>query len=343
MPTFAPSHFTRPPRQILLVSVFLAAACSAGDAPSGEEVPGTSPNWGDGRAAWEKAIGCEQRLTAPARTVVERPCGTALAVLTDGAYTVRLHRSARRFAEGSAAAAVSTSDWVRPLPVRFAGVVNAAIRDWLLAAADDDTPDLLAMAMQYTEGAPPQQDASGRQIAGDADYGPLSPTGTGDRVEGADFYDYMGVPWTFPDGIREKPLATQLHALDCSGYVRMLWGLRAGLPLASKTAAVSAAALPRRAVQMEAGPFGVSIDIATSQDPSAGLQTGDLVFFDADPADGPAVDHVGMYLGRDEKGSRRFISSRKGATGPTLGDVRGASILDGPGLYAKALRSARRL
>jgi hypothetical protein len=277
-------------------------------------------------------------LTAPERTVLERPCGSPLAVLTDGAYTVRLLRTSRRFAEASAPV-VETKDWVRPLPVRFAGVVNAAVRDWLLAAADDDAPDILAMALQYTEGAPAQLDPAGQQIAGDADYGPLSPTG--ERIEGADFYDYMGATWTFPDGAREKPLATQLHALDCSGYVRMVWGLRAGLPLASKAAAVTAAALPRRAVQMAAGPFGIAI--ATDAADSAGLQAGDLVFFDADPADGPAVDHVGMYLGRDEKGNRRFISSRKGANGPTLGDVRGASILDGPGLYAKALRSARRL
>ena len=73
------------------------------------------------------------------------------------------------------------------------------------------------------------------------------------------------------------------------------------------------------------------------------LHVGDLVFFDADPDDGPALDHVGMYLGRDSAGHRRFISSRKGANGPTMGDVKGASILDGTGLYARAFRSARRL
>jgi cell wall-associated NlpC family hydrolase len=96
---------------------------------------------------------------------------------------------------------------------------------------------------------------------------------------------------------------------------------------------------------MEAAPFGVSITFAPGAAATAheGLQAGDLVFFDADPEDGAAIDHVGMYLGRDERGHRRFISSRKGANGPTLGDVRGASILDGPGLYAKGFRSARRL
>jgi cell wall-associated NlpC family hydrolase len=73
------------------------------------------------------------------------------------------------------------------------------------------------------------------------------------------------------------------------------------------------------------------------------VQAGDLVFFDADPEDGPAVDHVGLYLGRDDGGHLRFLSSRKGANGPTLGDTRGASLLDGAGLYARAFRSARRL
>jgi cell wall-associated NlpC family hydrolase len=91
---------------------------------------------------------------------------------------------------------------------------------------------------------------------------------------------------------------------------------------------------------MAEGRFGVPIDPASMPD---GLQAGDLVFFDADPIDGPAIDHVGMFIGVDSVGNRRFISSRKGANGPTLGDVRGASVLDGPGLYAKSFRSARRL
>jgi cell wall-associated NlpC family hydrolase len=287
---------------------------------------------------------CERRVTTPAptRSVLEQPCGTVVAILTDGAHTARLVRTPRTFAEPSAAAPVQTRDWVRALPARFDGHVDAAIAQWLLAAAHDDSPDLLALSLQYIEGAPPLLDG-GRQIAGDADYGPLSSLGV--RIEGADFYDYLGTPWTFADGVREKPLADKLHSLDCSGYMRMLWGLRAGLPLASTGAAPGSGALSRRAVQMELAPFGVpiSIDAAAAVTPDAGLQAGDLVFFDADPADGPAIDHVGMYLGRDERGSRRFISSRKGANGPTMGDVRGASILDGNGLYAKALRSARRL
>jgi hypothetical protein len=50
-----------------------------------------------------------------------------------------------------------------------------------------------------------------------------------------------------------------------------------------------------------------------------------------------------MYLGIDSGGHHRFISSRKTANGPTLGDTGGRSILDGTGFYAVAFRSARRL
>ena len=61
------------------------------------------------------------------------------------------------------------------------------------------------------------------------------------------------------------------------------------------------------------------------------------------PTTGPRIDHVGMYLGQDGARHHRFISSRKGADGPTLGDYKGKSILDGTGLFAKAFRAVRRL
>jgi cell wall-associated NlpC family hydrolase len=73
------------------------------------------------------------------------------------------------------------------------------------------------------------------------------------------------------------------------------------------------------------------------------LAVGDLLFFNADPGDGSQIDHVGIYLGRDTKGHHRFVSSRKRADGPTMGDIGGRSIVDGDGLYARAFRAARRL
>ena len=55
------------------------------------------------------------------------------------------------------------------------------------------------------------------------------------------------------------------------------------------------------------------------------------------------LDHVGMYLGRDTNGHYGFISSRKTADGPTMGDRGGKSILDGTGLYARTFRAVRRV
>ncbi len=281
-----------------------------------------------------------RRLAAPGVFAIDRPCGTPFAIVTEGARTVVLFGARRRFEE-AAAPAVSHDAWVRVLPAPYAGDVDALER-WLAQAARDPRPDVLAMGMQYLDGAPPILE-NGLRIAGDADYGPLDANGA--RQEGSDFNDYLGITWKYADGAIDRPETTQLHALDCSGYIRMIWGYRGGVPLAGGAVA-GGEALARRAVQMDASKMGVVI-LANieGQVPAAldGLQVGDLLFFDADAGDGPVVDHVGMFLGRDEGGHLRFLSSRKGANGPTLGDVKGASILDGGGLYARALRSARRL
>jgi cell wall-associated NlpC family hydrolase len=273
---------------------------------------------------------CTHRLADPPRTAVERPCGTAVALLTDGARSALLGGPERRFAEPSAAAAVLTDAWVRVLPAPFGGTLDPATAAWVDRATRDQAPDVLALAMQYIDGAPAVLD-NGMQIAGDADYGPL--TDLGARLEGADFNDYLGLRWSYPDGTVDRPRGEMFRSVDCSGYMRMIWGFRSGLPLAPGPATT---ALPRRAVQMAASAPGVTISLDV-------LQTGDLLFFDADPDDGPAIDHVGMFLGRDGEGHLRFISSRKSANGPTLGDLHGASVLDGPGLYAHAFRTAHRL
>ncbi len=76
---------------------------------------------------------------------------------------------------------------------------------------------------------------------------------------------------------------------------------------------------------------------------SSALLPGDLVFFDASTHDGTQFDHVGIYVGVDSAGAPRFVSSRKSADDPTMGDIRGRSTLSGTGLYATTFRSARRL
>jgi cell wall-associated NlpC family hydrolase len=73
------------------------------------------------------------------------------------------------------------------------------------------------------------------------------------------------------------------------------------------------------------------------------LQTGDLLFFDLDKTADGRTDHVAIYLGRDESGGHRFVSSRVRADGPTLGDLGGTSLLDDGGYYARSFRSAKRL
>lgn len=271
----------------------------------------------------------------PARTVVTDANGTWLATFTEGARTVALAGPARTFAEATAAHPVASTTWVRLLAAPFAGAVDTA---WLDAALTDTSPDMLAIAMQYIVGAPSLYNTAGLRIAGDAHYGALQADGT--RREGSDFNDYLGVAWSYGTST-DKPEADELGSLDCSGFTRMVWGYRGGIPLILSPNGV---ALPRRAYQQHTSAPGVlTIDSTVQVTDFSRLQPGDLVFFDADAGDGTQVDHVGTYLGPDTGGHHRFISSRKGANGPTLGDTNGKSLLDGTGLYARAFRAARRL
>lgn len=279
-----------------------------------------------------------QALTNPARVVVSDSAGVA-ATFTVGARTVSVRGSTRIFAEPSGTTATVTSTtWVRLLPVAFSGSVDL---DWLQRELADTSPDVLAVAMQYQPGAGVVRDSSGRQIAGDASYGPLLADGT--RQEGSDFNDYLGVTWNYADGSVDAPESAQLGDLDCSGYVRMVYGYRSGYSLALTADGRS---LPRRAAQMEAGAPGPMIITDTGVTPTnlSGLLPGDLVFFDASTDDGTAIDHVGIYLGKDSTGNYRFVSSRKKADGPTFGDNGGRAVLTGSTYYwAKAFRSARRI
>jgi hypothetical protein len=274
------------------------------------------------------------RLNKPPRTVVTDPQGAWVATFTDGARTVTVAGPERTFAEPMATSVISTT-WVRILPAPFAGAVDEA---WLNARLVDSTPDVLALAMQYLVGAPDILDETGLRIAGDADYGPLV---NGERQEGSDFNDYLGVPWTYGD-IVDQPEVAQYGSLDCSGYTRMVWGYRSGMPLSN---APDGLGIPRRAFEILASAPGVvTIKNKGVQVKNLGkLLPGDLVFFDASIDDGTQIDHVGMFLGLDTSGHYRFISSRKTINGPTMGDTGGKSILDGAGFYATAFRAIRRL
>jgi hypothetical protein len=267
------------------------------------------------------------QLSNPERTAVHDAGGAWVATFTAGARTVRLRGASRTFRDPDAPAPVVTRDWVRLLDAPWDGSVDEA---WLAAALADESPDILAIAVEYVSGAPL-----------DASYGPLV---DGVRQEGSDFHDYLGMSWRFPTGTMVEADPAQLGSLDCSGFQRMVWGYRGGIELVL-TAREDKSALPRRSADIFSGAPGV-ITIPDGGEPIADLDAvfaGDLVFFDAATDDGAAVDHVGLYLGEDTDGHHRFVSSRKIADGPTFGDRGGASTLDGTGLFARSFRAVRRL
>ncbi|MFD7337828.1 NlpC/P60 family protein [Streptomyces violascens] len=122
--------------------------------------------------------------------------------------------------------------------------------------------------------------------------------------------------WTYANGRHRGPRSDFYGSLDCSGFVRTVYGYRSGYPL--EFGRPTGRALPRRAVMMaEDGPGATVVPNTHRQATDlARLQFGDLAFFNASPEAGRQVDHVGIYLGLDSTGHHRFISSRKTANGP---------------------------
>ena len=278
-----------------------------------------------------------EALTDPDRIVVTENAEW-VATFTIGCYTTTLAGPVRTFSEtyrsegATHTVKVTHSTWVRAAP----GPVDANIDErWLscaLAANQSGTPDALAIAMQYVKHAPPIL-LGDLQIAGDASYGPLLPSGK--RDEGSDFNDYLGLRWLYPADVPDQPEASQYRCLDCSGYIRMVWGYRHHLPDAGYSDSIplsrrphSNTTLPRRSFELYEGATGILLIEHTGTRPTDLdiLDVGDLVFFDADDEDGTRLDHLGMYLGSDESGARRFISSRKTPNGPTLAAMRSLSF-----------------
>jgi len=289
-----------------------------------------------------------RRLTNPDRTEIRDSKEKWLATMTEGAYTVALNGPRRTFAEPAATDTVTHSVWIRTLPKPFDGKPDTTWVTHALQANTMKIPDVLAIAMQYISKAPAIFDDD-LQIAGDAAYGPLV---DGEREEGADFNDYLGIKWLYPNQT-DKPEERQFRCLDCSGFLRMVWGYRHHLPGRHYRDTVplglkpedSHTAIPRRSFEIyDAAPGIITIaDEGVQVQDLSPIAVGDIAFFDADDNDGTQLDHVGIYLGLDAGRHHRFISSRKGANGPTMGDFRGKSILDGTGLYARAFRAVRRL
>lgn len=302
-------------------------AISASPAPSGAAVTGGYTY---------------DRLDHPARTIVRDAAGAQLASFTDGSRTVMLTGRSRTFTEPKfTTAGITSTAWIRLAPQAWrAGAEKEQwFTGWFPKAAADTGPDVLAMALQYTDGAADQV-VKKLRVAGDASFGPDSAEG---RLEKSDFYDYLGIGWDFPDGVHEAAEPRRARSLDCSGFVRMVYGYRAGYPLLGTN--TKGPGLPRRAWALsELGPGTEVIHDEKKQATDfSTLQPGDVLFFNLEPQLGSQVSHTGIYLGIDSDGHHRVLSSRKVANGPTFGDAGGVSLIDGSGTYAKAFRAAKRL
>jgi hypothetical protein len=239
---------------------------------------------------------------------------------------------------------VTHNTWVRALDEPFNGQWTNDLAEQILGWTIDSSPDVLAHAMRYITGAPPVINPTlDAQVAGQANYGPLNPDGT--REEGADFHDYMGLDWTYSaSGETRTADPDELTSLDCSGFVRMVYGFQLGLPMVFEQD-IDGINLPRRTLDIGPSGPGIIVAQAVGTPPSlANIQIGDVPHFDA-TSDGETsgqVDHNGIYIGTDSDGNMRFINSRKTPNGPTFGDLGGASVLNGSGTYTTRLRIIRR-
>ncbi|MBO4256342.1 NlpC/P60 family protein [Streptomyces griseorubiginosus] len=294
-----------------------------------------------------------ERLSAPSRTVVRASDGSTLATFTDGARTAVLTGPTRTFSEPRTTEATVTTDaWVRVLPKPWQRGMekSASFKSWFAKTLGDDSPDVFAVAFQYSSaGAPDKRNAKGVRYAGTAHFGPRNstvknPLDFAYYDEKSDFYDYLGIDWTFPDGTRVQPEQARYGDVDCSGFQRLVWGYRMGIPMHNTNTA--GAGLPRRAYAIAAYGPGRTVIPHTGTKQATDLdilQPGDLVFFAIIKDKPDFIDHVGMYMGLDDQGRHRFYSSRSAANGPTLGDLSGHALLDGTDFYARGFRAARRL
>jgi hypothetical protein len=238
---------------------------------------------------------------------------------------------------------VTHTTWVRVLEEPFDGQWTDEIADQILRWSIDPSPDVLAHAMRYITGAPAVVNPTlGAQVAGQSSYGPLDTDGT--RIEGADFHDYMSLDWTFPNGEFRAADPDEALCLDCSGFVRMVYGFNMDVPMVFDQD-IDGINLPRRTLDIGPSGPGVIVAQAVGTAPSlAAIQIGDVPHFDA-TSDGGSfgqIDHNGIYIGVDTLGNMRFVNSRKTPNGPTFGDLGGASVLNGSGTYTTRLRIIRR-
>ncbi|WP_229914538.1 NlpC/P60 family protein [Streptomyces capitiformicae] len=350
-----------------MTAVLLAASCGLSlqlrhriDKPTASPVPSASQvsraslaSPGAGIRVRSGSLHFE-RIGNPARTVARDQRGAVIATFTDGARTAVLTGPSRTFAEPRTTdAKVVTKSWVRLLPKAWARGAEKSgwFKTWLRSRLGSRDPDILATAFDYIAGAPVRTTAAGVKYSGAARYTPGTAGDSGRAGQrkpkprtGSDFYDYLGIPWTFPDKVTRTPEKDRARSVDSSGYVRLVYGYRSGFPLNSRDSAAGNG-LQRTPDAIAHGRLGLPVIPLSNRRPAViqQLQPGDLVFFRTKELPGGRIGHIGIYLGLDTADHPRFISSRKNAGGPTMGDKGGTSRLDGDGYYAQGLRAARRL
>jgi cell wall-associated NlpC family hydrolase len=276
-------------------------------------------------------------------TVTDALSNAWLATYTLNSRTVTMAGEQRTFSENNIT--ITHSTWVRAMTLPFSGTVDTT---WLSAGLANNknnggTADVLSIASEYL------QDGDKN-----AKYGPTATT------EGSDFNDYLQINWTYTPHwsvTQNKQVSSwtdgydtaRVNCLDCSGFIRMVWGYRSGVPMCyNPNPNYPNSSMPRRAFEISANGPGTAVAL-----PATNFRIGDLVFFDADSSTTEEIgriDHVGMYIGNDQNGNLRFIHSRKSENrGPTFSlDTYGKSILNNDGTgqylyYVNALKGGRRL
>lgn len=271
--------------------------------------------------------------------------GEIVAIAAQGARTVHFRaRSPRTFTEPGSNVVVTTQWWVRigPSPWSADAATDPDYVSWFLGHIDDTGPDVLTVAAEYLRGAPEKTDSAGRTYAGDAGFG----IERGDQTDGADFNEYMGVPWTFPSGRTVEAKPSWKGRLDCSGYVRIVYGYRGGLTLHYGPVEAGVEGLPRTAhsIAYDAAQATIAEGPTRARPPKRTHRAlpGDLAFFAL--RDNPArVSHSGILLGYDQDGRMRFVSSRDSTDGPSFANSSGTPSALDAGFWARSLRRISRL
>ncbi|HVK65462.1 MAG TPA: hypothetical protein VM694_13355 [Polyangium sp.] len=284
---------------------------------------------------------------------------TVVAWFTKGAYTVRMTGPSRTFSAGvTSVPSVTTTMWIRTLTTPFDPVTmgTTARSAWLNAArivnCVTGTSDILAVAYEYIEGA-----------SKDAGY-----------ANGADYHDFLGIPWDPIDANIIAADTTQHGKIDCSGYLRLIFGQHANFLYNGVEAKIPMSLYVKGTLtrsskdQYQSGPGKILVPFRTQPTGAtafngtptatelAAIEVGDIVFFDSScdyavstpscGADWTSIGHTGIYVGRDTLNNARFLSSRSTANGPTVANTGGWSVFNNAtgisGTYPKRFRGARR-